>query len=151
MKSWLMTTANFKIMEHFRRVKKENCVPLTEVSSKNGHGGPSSFSSPFGDSGGCGEALDLQALRFIIQCLQLDTVVITSSTAPMIRAEADRRLSVALSGLKPVDRKIIGLVYYKRKKSAEIGVLLKLKPNTVRKKHERALKKLYQLLTEGRG
>ena len=63
--------------------------------------------------------------------------------------EDNMDLEEALSHLEPVDEKIIRMKYYDGMTAKEIAHQLRLPYETVKKRHQRSLKKLYQVLTVG--
>ena len=62
--------------------------------------------------------------------------------SPEAQPVADSRLVRALSQLKPLERKIVILVYYKNKNSSQISEILGMTPAAVRQRHKRILAKL---------
>lgn len=119
-KVWLFSIANNKCLELFREMKERSYISYSEI-----HEG---------------------ALLVIDTALRLDEELSPAVPHSEVVSEADRLLHKALSKLKPRQRKIIELVYYKGKNSTEIGEILHMKPGTVRQEHKRARKKLQQML-----
>jgi len=68
---------------------------------------------------------------------------------PAETTEDNVALEAALSQLEPVDEKIIRMKYYGGMTAKEIAQQLSLPYETVKKRHQRSLKKLYRALTVG--
>lgn len=66
----------------------------------------------------------------------------SSSARPEPAPVSDTRLVRALRQLKPLERKIVVLLYFKNKNSTQIGHLLGMTPAAVRQRHKRILVKL---------
>ena len=70
--------------------------------------------------------------------MTLDSSSARTEPAPV----SDTRLVRALRQLKPLERKIVVLLYFKNKNSTQIGHLLGMTPAAVRQRHKRILVKL---------
>lgn len=68
---------------------------------------------------------------------------------PFSYLEQQEELNAALKSLDPLDEKIIRLKYYGGMTAEEIAASLGLPYETVKKRHQRSLKKLYKALTIG--
>lgn len=68
---------------------------------------------------------------------------------PFARLEQWDELEAALGTLDPLDEKIIRMKYYGGMTAKEIAASLELPYETVKKRHQRSLKKLYKTLTIG--
>ena len=68
---------------------------------------------------------------------------------PFSYLEQQEELNAALKSLDPLDEKIIRLKYYGGMTAKEIAASLGLPYETVKKRHQRSLKKLYKALTIG--
>ena len=62
------------------------------------------------------------------------------------RRESSRRVHIALAQLKNVDREILLMRYVEDLSNTEISLILDLQPDTVSKRHARALVRLEKLL-----
>lgn len=71
------------------------------------------------------------------------------SDDPFARLEQWDELEAALGTLNPMDEKIIRMKYYEGMTAKEIAASLGLPYETVKKRHQRSLKKLYKALTIG--
>lgn len=68
---------------------------------------------------------------------------------PFTHLEQQEELNAALEALDPLDEKIIRMKYYEGMTAKQIAASLGLPYETVKKRHQRSLKKLYKTLTIG--
>jgi RNA polymerase sigma factor (sigma-70 family) len=118
-RNWLQGIAWKLLLEYFR---EPHSVPLDDITE--------------------------QVLSYIEQVFDSDLSSSSTPTSKQIQEKADQlvqRLLKELKSLDPVADKVIRLIYFEGKNSTEIGKALKLKPCTVRKIHERALKRLRKI------
>lgn len=117
-KAWLISIAQRRFLEFFRRETQNKNVDLDERW----------------------DYIDTN----LIQDLDLSSE--TSLTESQI--EGNEILAKAISKLYPRERQIITLIYFEQKNSTEIGQVLNMKPAAVRTAHSRVLKKLRKILLE---
>jgi RNA polymerase sigma factor (sigma-70 family) len=123
LKSWLLSIAQYKVQEHFRAIKL-NPVELVEAQLT------------YVDRHDTFEGFDLEHPYALPDAL---------------RRQADVLLQRALNCLKPEERDVIILTYYRNLNSREIGELHRRTAVNVRVLRSRALKKLRAFLNQSVG
>lgn len=118
LKSWLLSIAHRKIMEHFHRPRSLSLEKLREDCA--------------------------QALYFIASQLNLiDQIEPVSQVPTEVKAEADELLHQMIRRLSKPERRIIMLIYFEAVENAtEVAQRLGMNKNTVRVYHKRARDKL---------
>jgi RNA polymerase sigma-70 factor (ECF subfamily) len=70
----------------------------------------------------------------------------TSPTQAAVRAERQLRVQEALNSLEPIDREVLALRHFEHLNSAEVALVLGLKPDAASKRYIRALKRVKEQL-----
>lgn len=75
---------------------------------------------------------------------------LTSPSQAAMRAELRLRVQDALNSLDPLDREVLALRHYEQLSNLEVANVLQIGSSTASSRYLRALKKVQEILTEGR-